>query len=48
MNIKHVEIWLANLNSTRGSEQAGIRPVLVFQNGLLITLENLNKLDYIK
>lgn len=29
------EIWLANLNPTRGSEQAGIRPVLVFQNDLV-------------
>ena len=26
------EIWLADLNPTRGSEQAGIRPVLVLQN----------------
>ncbi len=26
------EIWLADLNPIRGSEQAGIRPVLIFQN----------------
>jgi|SRR5215213_7281868 len=26
------EIWLANLNPIRGSEQAGTRPVLIFQN----------------
>jgi len=26
------EVWLADLNPTRGSEQAGIRPVVVFQN----------------
>jgi len=26
------EIWLADLNPTRGSEQAGSRPVLVLQN----------------
>ncbi|MFO7882704.1 MAG: type II toxin-antitoxin system PemK/MazF family toxin [Kosmotogaceae bacterium] len=25
------EIWFANLSPTRGSEQAGIRPVIVFQ-----------------
>lgn len=25
-------IWLADLNPTLGSEQAGIRPVLIFQN----------------
>jgi mRNA interferase MazF len=28
-------IWLANLNPTRGSEQAGIRPVIIFQNDLI-------------
>ena len=32
MTIKRGDIWLANLNPTRGSEQAGIRPVIVFQN----------------
>lgn len=26
------EIWYANLNPTQGSEQAGVRPVLIFQN----------------
>ncbi len=34
-NIKRGEIWLANLDPTRGSEQAGIRPVIVFQNNLI-------------
>ncbi len=29
------EIWFANLNPTRGSEQAGIRPVIVFQANAL-------------
>ena len=32
MTPKRGEIWLATLNSTVGSEQAGTRPVLVFQN----------------
>jgi mRNA interferase MazF len=32
MTIKRGEVWLAHLNPTRGSEQAGIRPVLIFQN----------------
>jgi mRNA interferase MazF len=32
MNVKRAEIWLANLNPTQGSEQAGTRPVLIFQN----------------
>lgn len=29
------EVWLANLNPTKGSEQAGIRPVIIFQNDLI-------------
>lgn len=29
------EIWLADLNPTKGSEQSGIRPILIFQNDLL-------------
>jgi len=32
MTVKRGEVWLANLDPTRGSEQAGSRPVLVFQN----------------
>ncbi len=35
MTIKRGEIWLADLNPTRGSEQAGTRPVLVFQNDVV-------------
>ena len=35
MIVRRGEIWLANLNPTRGSEQAGIRPVLIFQTDLL-------------
>ncbi|EDN66024.1 PemK-like protein [Beggiatoa sp. PS] len=35
MTVKRGEIWLAELNPTRGSEQAGTRPVLIFQNDLL-------------
>lgn len=33
--VRRGEIWIANLNPTRGSEQAGVRPVLIFQNDLL-------------
>ncbi|MEA3340600.1 MAG: type II toxin-antitoxin system PemK/MazF family toxin [Chloroflexota bacterium] len=33
--MKHGEVYLADLNPTRGSEQAGRRPVLVFQNNLI-------------
>lgn len=29
------EIWLANLNPTQGSEQAGIRPIIIFQNDIV-------------
>ena len=32
MTISRGEIWLAELNPTRGSEQAGTRPVLILQN----------------
>lgn len=32
MTVKRGDIWLADLNPIRGSEQAGTRPVLVFQN----------------
>lgn len=31
MAVKRGEIWLADLSPTRGTEQAGIRPVLVVQ-----------------
>lgn len=31
MNVSRGEIWLANLNPVRGSEQMGTRSVLVFQ-----------------
>lgn len=33
--IKRGEVWLANLNPTQGSEQAGIRPVIIFQNDIV-------------
>ncbi|MDQ2686899.1 MAG: type II toxin-antitoxin system PemK/MazF family toxin, partial [Armatimonadota bacterium] len=32
MMVKRGEIWWADLNPIRGSEQAGTRPVLIFQN----------------
>ena len=35
MTVKRGEIWLANLDPTRGSEQAGTRPVLIFQNDVI-------------
>ncbi len=35
MTPRRGEIWLAILDPTRGSEQAGTRPVLVFQNDLV-------------
>lgn len=33
--LKRGDVWLANLNPTQGSEQAGIRPVIVFQNDII-------------
>ena len=35
MKPKRGELWWANLDPTRGSEQAGSRPILVFQNNLI-------------
>jgi mRNA interferase MazF len=35
MIVKRGEIWVADLNPIRGSEQAGTRPVLIFQNNLI-------------
>lgn len=35
MSIRRGEIWLAELNPIRGSEQAGTRPVIVFQNNII-------------
>ncbi len=35
MIVKRGEIWLADMNPTRGSEQGGNRPVLIFQNDII-------------
>ena len=35
MTVRRGEIRLADLNPTRGSEQAGTRPVLIFQNNTI-------------
>jgi mRNA interferase MazF len=35
MTVKRGDIWLADLNPTRGSEQAGTRPILIFQNNVI-------------
>ena len=32
MTARRGEIWYATLNPVQGSEQAGVRPVLIFQN----------------
>ena len=29
------KVWLADLNPTKGSEQADVRPVIVFQNNIV-------------
>jgi mRNA interferase MazF len=34
MNVTRGKIWMANLNPTKGSEQAGTGPVLIFQNDI--------------
>lgn len=33
--LKRGEIWLANLDPSRGSEQAGTRPIIIFQNDII-------------
>lgn len=38
--IKHAEIWLANLNPTRGTEPGKIRPVLIIQNQTLLDIDH--------
>ncbi|MBI3001144.1 MAG: type II toxin-antitoxin system PemK/MazF family toxin [Deltaproteobacteria bacterium] len=35
MTPKRGEVWLAKLDPTQGSEQAGTRPVLVYQNDIV-------------
>jgi mRNA interferase MazF len=35
MTIERGEIWLADLNPTKGSEQGGTRPVIIFQNEII-------------
>ena len=38
MNVKRGEVWHADLNPVRGSEQSGSRPMLIFQNDSLNNL----------
>jgi mRNA interferase MazF len=38
--IKHGEIWLANLNPTRGTESGKCRPVLILQNQALLDVKH--------
>lgn len=35
MKVARGEVWLADLNPTRGSEQSGSRPVLIVQNDVI-------------
>ncbi len=35
MKVKRGEIWVATLNPTQGSEQAGVRPVIIFQENTI-------------
>ncbi|MBW4533739.1 MAG: type II toxin-antitoxin system PemK/MazF family toxin [Pleurocapsa minor HA4230-MV1] len=35
MNLKRGDVWLADLNPTQGYEQAGTRPIIIFQNDLV-------------
>jgi mRNA interferase MazF len=40
MIIKRGEIWIADLNPIQGSEQAGIRPVVICQNDVINRFTN--------
>jgi len=40
MTVKRGEIWLADLNPTRGSEQEGVRPIIIFQNNTISQFTN--------
>jgi mRNA interferase MazF len=40
MKVKQGEIWYANLNPTKGSEQAGHRPVVVVSGNVVNTYLN--------
>lgn len=35
-NLKHGEVWLANLNPSKGTEPGKTRPVLLLQNQILL------------
>ncbi len=37
MIVKRGEVWLADLNPVQGSEQAGVRPIVIFQNNAINT-----------
>jgi mRNA interferase MazF len=32
MTVRRGETWIANLDPTQGSEQAGVRPIIILQN----------------
>ncbi len=42
MIVERGEIWLADLNPTRGSEQGGTRPVIIFQNEIISQFSSTN------
>ena len=40
VNFNHGEIWLANLNPTKGTEPCKTRPVLILQNQILLDIHH--------
>ena len=40
MKVERGEIWLANLDPTKGSEQAGTRPIIIFQETTISKFTN--------
>ncbi|WP_425389462.1 type II toxin-antitoxin system PemK/MazF family toxin [Ekhidna sp.] len=40
LNIRHFDIWLANLNPQRGTEIGKVRPILIVQTNLINNLSD--------
>jgi mRNA interferase MazF len=40
MTIRRGEIWIAALDPSQGSEQAGVRPIIIFQNDTISRYTN--------
>ena len=46
--MKRGNVYLANLNPVKGSEQAGQRPVLIYQNNRLLQIPTSRMLSFVR